>query len=200
MDVVILALATTLLSLFFAYTNGVQDASSTAATMVACGAASPRAAVLYAATLGFAGALLGGSAVAFTIQALIDVPAGPLLSEVLLAAVTGAAFWNVVTWKKGLPSSSTHSLVGGLVGATAAGAGLSSVAWGLDELLAGQLAGVIKVVFFILVAVAAGFAGGYLIRKASAVLLRPASRSVTRHLLRAQWFTTGALSLRPRGQ
>jgi len=194
MDALVLAAATVLLALVFAYTNGVQDASSTAATMVASGAASPRSAVIYAALLGLTGAMLGGSAVAFTMMHVVDIQPGLLLSEVMLAAVVGATLWNIFTWKKGLPSSSTHSLVGGLAGAAAAGAGLGSVAWGIDELASGELVGLTRIVLFLIASVAVGFVGGYALRKISALLLRPAKRTVTRHLLRAQWLTTGMLA------
>lgn len=194
MDALVLAAATVLLALVFAYTNGVQDASSTAATMVASGAASPRSAVIYAALMGLTGAMLGGSAVAFTMMQVVDIQPSLLLGEVMLAAVMGATLWNVFTWKKGLPSSSTHSLVGGLVGAAAAGAGLGSVAWGIDELASGELIGLSRIVLFLFMSVAAGFIGGYVLRKVSALLLRPAKRTVTKGLLRAQWITTGMLA------
>lgn len=194
MDALILAAATVLLALAFAYTNGVQDASSTAATMVASGAASPRSAVVFGALMGLAGAMLGGSAVAFTMMQVVDVPPGLLLGEVMLAAVAGATLWNIFTWKRGLPASSTHSLVGGLVGAAAAGAGLGSVAWGIEEIASGELIGLSRIVLFLIVSVAAGFMGGYALRKVSALLLRPAKRTVTRNLRRAQWITTGLLA------
>lgn len=194
MDPLILATATALLALIFAYTNGVQDASSATATMVASRAASPRSAVVFAALLGFIGAMLGGSAVAFTMQGMVDVPPGEALSEILLAAVAGATLWNIFTWKKGLPSSSTHALIGGLAGAAAAGAGLGSVVWGVDELAVGHLTGLTRVVLLLIVSVAVGFVGGYIVRKASAVILRPAKMGVTKHLLRAQWLTTSMLA------
>jgi len=193
-DVLFLVILAVLLALFFAFTNGVHDAASTAATIIACGAATPRAGVVLVAILGFAGALLGGSAVAFTVQGLLDVDTGPLLTAILLAAVVGATAWNLVTWRLGLPSSSTHSLVGGLVGAAVAGAGLGSVVWGLDELAAGELTGLVKVVAFLILSVAVGFAGGFAVRRISAVLLRPARQSINRRLRQAQWLTTAALA------
>ncbi|NLK26368.1 MAG: inorganic phosphate transporter [Euryarchaeota archaeon] len=194
MDILFLAILTFILALFFTFTNGVHDASATASTMVACGATSPRRAVFFVSLLGFLGAILGGSAVALTLQTLIVVETGPLLVKIIFAAVTGATAWNVVTWRSGLPSSSTHSILGGLVGATSAGAGLGSVAWGLEELAMGELAGLTKVVVFLILSVIVGFVGGYLVRKISAVLLRGANRAVNNSLRRAQWFTTGTLA------
>ncbi|HOB38957.1 MAG TPA: inorganic phosphate transporter [Methanomassiliicoccaceae archaeon] len=193
-EIELLAAATIILALLFAFTNGVQDASSTVATMVASGVTSPRSAVFYAALLGLIGAMLGGSAVAFTMQSLVELPSGKLMGELLLAAVAGATLWNVITWRRGLPSSSTHSLIGGLVGAAAMGAGLSSVSWGADELAAGQLVGMAKIIAFLFISVATGFIGGYLLRKLSAILLRPARSTVVLNLRRLQWLTTGMLA------
>jgi PiT family inorganic phosphate transporter len=181
-------------ALFFAFTNGFQDSSATVATMVASRAASPKAGVLYSAAFGFLGAVLGGSAVAFTVEGLVHTSSDELFIFILFAAVVSASAWNLVTWWFGLPSSSTHALIGGLVGAGIAGAGTGSISWGLEELLAGQLVGLAKVVTFLMVSVGIGFAGGFVIKKASMVLLRNAKRKVNRSISRAQFLTTAVLS------
>ena len=187
-------MSTVILALIFAYTNGVLDASPRVATMVASRAASPSSAVIYAATLGLIGSILGGSAVAFTMMQVIDVEPSPTLGRMMLAALMGATLWNIITWRKGLPSSSTHSLVGGLVGAAAAGAGMGSISWGIEELVHGQVVGLSRIVLLLILSVAAGFIGGYVLRKVTAIVLRPANRTVTKHLLNTQWFTTGVLA------
>jgi inorganic phosphate transporter, PiT family len=182
------------LALFFAFTNGFQDSSATVATMVASRAASPKAGVLYSATFGFLGAILGGSAVAFTVEGLVHVASDALLIYILFSAVLSAASWNLITWWFGLPSSSTHALIGGLVGGGIAGAGLGSISWGWDELLTGQLTGLTKVLIFLMISVGIGFIGGFAIKKASMFVLRSSKRSVNRSIKRSQFVTTAILS------
>jgi PiT family inorganic phosphate transporter len=193
-DLVILSGMVVVVALFFAFTNGFQDSSATVATMIACGAATPRTGVLYSAAFGFIGALLGGSAVAFTIEGLVQIDSSTIMVQVLFSAVLSAASWNLITWWFGLPSSSTHGLVGGLVGGGVAGAGVGSINWGVEELVAGELTGVVKVLLFLVLSVAIGFAAGFAVKKASKVALRNAKRTVNRPIRMAQFITTAVLS------
>jgi len=193
-DVVLVALAVVVVTAVFAFTNGFQDSASSVATMIAAGAATPRQGVLFSALFNFIGAVLGGSAVAFTVQGLVSVNVGIELAAVLLAAVVSATAWNLVTWWFGLPSSSTHALVGGLVGAGIAAAGAGSVSWGLAELANGQLTGISKVVALLLLSVLAGFLGGYLVKKLSLGLLRNAKRGINGPIRKSQFLTVAALA------
>ena len=191
----IIAIVTLILALAFSFTNGFHDASSTVATMIACGAATPRRAVILSAIWGFAGAMLGGTAVALTMLGLLTIAPGSTLVYVIFATLVGAVAWNLMTWIWGIPSSSTHALVGGLIGAGIASSGMSNVNWGLDELLsAGHMTGITKVVIFLFLSVGIGFAGGYLAIKLTKALLRNAKRSVNRPLMLSQYLTSGLLS------
>jgi PiT family inorganic phosphate transporter len=101
----------------FAWTNGVHDAANAIATSLSTGALTPRIALAMAALLNGLGALLGVD-VALTISArLVEVPAGRPGLVLVLAALLAAIGWNVFTWWLGLPSSSSHALIAGLVGA-----------------------------------------------------------------------------------
>src|SRR5680860_415206 len=116
-------------ALIFTLTNGLLDASSVVATFISCGAATPIQAISLAAICGLLGAVTSGSAVANTVSGIVAIPSEPALLKVLLAAVVGAVVWNLVAWKLGFPSSSTHALVGGLVGAVWVARGTSSVSY-----------------------------------------------------------------------
>src|SRR5262245_59170569 len=106
------------LSLVFEYINGFHDTANSIATVVATKVLTPRQAVVMAACMNLLGALLG-TAVATTIASgLIEQRAAS--QEVLSCALVAAIVWNLVTWRAGLPSSSSHALVGGLVGAAVA--------------------------------------------------------------------------------
>ncbi|MBC8016662.1 MAG: inorganic phosphate transporter, partial [Sporomusaceae bacterium] len=135
-------------ALIFTLTNGLNDASSVVATLICCGAASPIHAVCMAAIFGFLGAVTGGSAVANTISAIVTIPIETALLTVLLAGMVGAVLWNLVAWRFGLPSSSTHALVGGVVGAVWMSHGANYILWGWSELVGAnhQLIGISKVV------------------------------------------------------
>ncbi|HQN76644.1 MAG TPA: inorganic phosphate transporter, partial [Methanomassiliicoccales archaeon] len=111
----LLGLAGILLSLFFAFTNGYNDAGADVATMVSSGAASVKGALLTAATCNFAGAMLGGTAVVLTLQGVLTQVALSSIGIAIFSAVAAANVWNLVTWYYGIPSSSTHALIGGLV-------------------------------------------------------------------------------------
>jgi len=113
--------AVLLLAVVFDYINGFHDTANAIATSVATRALRPRNAVLMAASFNFIGAF-AGTAVATTIGAgLVDVQTST--TAVVAAALMGAIAWNLTTWRLGLPSSSSHGLIGGLLGATIMGAG-----------------------------------------------------------------------------
>jgi inorganic phosphate transporter, PiT family len=104
-------------ALIFTYTNGFHDAANAIATSVSTRALSPRAALLVAAVMNLCGALLGTGVAQTVGEGIIRPPAGSAGLAIVFAAVVGAIAWNFVTWRFGLPSSSTHALIGGLVGA-----------------------------------------------------------------------------------
>src|SRR3990170_749014 len=119
--------AVVIVALFFDFTNGFHDTANAIATSVSTRALSPRTAVLIAAILNFLGAFVS-FAVAATIAKGIVNPEVVTLS-VILAGLVGAITWNLVTWFLGLPSSSSHALIGGVGGAAIAAAGLDVVYW-----------------------------------------------------------------------
>lgn len=127
-----------ILGLTFDYINGFHDTANAIATSVSTKALSPRAAIMVAASLNFLGAL-SGTAVAATIGKGIIKPE-IVTPEVLSAALVGAIFWNLFTWYFGIPSSSSHALIGGLVGAALAGFGPNEVSWnGFVKIFSGLL-------------------------------------------------------------
>ena len=114
-------------ALAFDFTNGFHDTANAVATSVSTRALSPRLAVLIAAIANLAGAFVT-TAVAKTVgKGIIDL--GHITNQTLLAALLGAIAWNLFTWWLGLPSSSSHALIGGLVGAALAQAGENGVLW-----------------------------------------------------------------------
>jgi inorganic phosphate transporter, PiT family len=114
-------------ALVFDYINGFHDAANAIATSVSTRALTPRVALLLAAVMNFVGALLGTGVAQTVGQGIIDPPQGQAGLVVVLCALLGAITWNLITWWLGLPSSSSHALIGGLVGAAIASAG--SVQW-----------------------------------------------------------------------
>jgi inorganic phosphate transporter, PiT family len=117
------------LALAFAFTNGVHDASNAIAPLVATRGARPEQAVRLAAVCNLLGPLLFGTAVADTIAGIVTVE-GSTGVAIIGAALLAAVAWNAATWALGLPSSSGHALVGGLVGAGLAGSGVHAIRWG----------------------------------------------------------------------
>ena len=138
-------------ALAFDYINGFHDAANAVATVVSTGVLPLRTAILLAALLNFAGALTG-TAVAATIgKGLIEPNA--VTQVVVLSALLGATLWNLVTWYFGIPSSSSHALVGGLVGSAVAHAGGRSI----------RSEGLIKVIESLVVSPLVGFALGFVL-------------------------------------
>jgi PiT family inorganic phosphate transporter len=114
-------IVTIAVALFFTYTNGFHDSANAIATSVSTRALTPRAALAMAAVMNLAGAFLGSGVAKTVSEGLIATPSGSSGMGLLLAALIGAITWNLITWYFGLPSSSSHALFGGLVGAALAG-------------------------------------------------------------------------------
>jgi len=120
-------LAVVLIALFFDFTNGFHDAANAVATSVSTRAISPRLAVLGAAAFNFAGAFLSLKVAATVGKGIVDPHAVTL--KVVLAGLVGAIVWNLLTWFIGLPSSSSHALIGGISGSAIAAAGFGVMEW-----------------------------------------------------------------------
>jgi PiT family inorganic phosphate transporter len=196
MSVLLIAAVIVFVSLLFAVTNGIHDSSSMVATPISCEAMSPRVAVVFASVVGFAGAMLGGSAVSNTVSSIISLPADSNLLPILLASVLSATIWNLVTLRVRLPSSSTHALIGGMVGAAVAASGTSSVHWGWSELTgsAHRLDGVTLVVVFLLMSILIGFLLGLVIQALSRQALKNATKKANVPIRRAQLLTAALLA------
>ena len=115
-------------ALLFDFLNGLHDAANSVATVVSTGVLRPQWAVAWAALFNFVAFAVFGLHVAQTVGTGI-VEAGVVDARVILGALSGAIAWNVITWWRGLPSSSSHALIGGLTGAGIAKAGLAAVVW-----------------------------------------------------------------------
>ena len=191
-----LAVFTVVIVLLFDYTNGFHDAANIVATVIASRAMSPAQAVLVVGVFEFLGPLLGGTAVANTIGKFItlgDLP--PLLSlSVLFCGLLGAIVWNFITWWRGIPSSSSHALVGGLAGAVSVAVGTDHVVWGLTELGQGHLTGVTKVLLALVLSPLIGFWCGFLIHRLMHQLMLAARPRANSGLRAAQYLTAAGLA------
>ncbi len=155
-DGFLLLLIIIFLALAFDYINGFHDAANAIATVVSTKVLTPRTAVLYGAVLNFIGALMGTEVAATIGKGLVDI--NLVSMEMVACALIGAIIWNLATWWWGLPSSSSHALIGSLLGATCFSAnnwqGVSWVHW--DKFIN-------KIVTPMFASPAAGFAVGFLL-------------------------------------
>jgi PiT family inorganic phosphate transporter len=126
MDPILIVGLVVALALFFDFTNGFHDTANSSATAIATGALKPRTAVIIAALMNLLGAFLS-TAVAKTISVSLINEGVNLGAEMVFAGLTGAILWNLTTWLLGLPSSSSHALFGGLIGAALAYAGVAAI-------------------------------------------------------------------------
>ena len=174
-----------IVALLFDFMNGFHDAANSIATIVSTRVLKPHHAVIWAAAFNFLAYFLFQLKVATTIgKGTID----PSIVDyyVVFGALVGAIVWNVITWYYGIPSSSSHALVGGLVGAAVSKAGF-------DGLIT---AGVLKIVAFIFVAPFLGFVmGGLLMVIVSWICRNMAPRKVDKHFRRFQLLSAAAYSL-----
>ncbi|AYG02783.1 inorganic phosphate transporter [Gryllotalpicola protaetiae] len=131
MDALAIVILVVVLGLVFDFTNGFHDTANAMATSVATGALKPRVAVLISAVLNLIGAFLSTEVAATVSGGIVKEGQGgiEITPVMIFAGLVGAIMWNLATWYVGLPSSSTHALFGGLIGAAIVGSGFNAVDW-----------------------------------------------------------------------
>ena len=179
-----LIIAIIVLALVYDFLNGVHDSSNVVATMISSRALSPRAALTMTAIAEFSGPLIFGVAVANTIGHEV-VDAGAISTQVLLAALLSAILWNLLTWSLGFPSSSSHALIGGFVGAVVVGAGWHAL----------QIRGLEKILIALFTSPIIGFLFGFIILRLIFLLSWNASPRINKYFRRFQVVTSLALAL-----
>ena len=172
--------AVVLVALFFDFTNGFHDAANSIATSVSTRAIAARPAVIVSAILNVAGAFISIKVAATVAKGIVDP--GVITPSIVLAGLVGAISWNLVTWYFGLPSSSSHALIGGVVGSAVAANGFDVVKWhGLEE----------KVLVPSLLAPFLGIAGAALIMTALIWLIRRRSPGLVNRVFRRLQLVSG---------
>jgi inorganic phosphate transporter, PiT family len=187
MDLSLFAIFVIAVALVFDFTNGMHDAANSISTVVSTRVLSPRQAVVWAAFFNFIAFLIFGAAVAKTIGGhMVNIPNEHPWLTVVFAGLIGAISWNVITWFFGLPSSSSHALIGGLGGAAIAKGGFSVI----------KPSGWYLTLIFIVLAPLIGLVGGFLLKVITTWILRkqPAGR-VNKWSRILQLFSAAAYSL-----
>jgi PiT family inorganic phosphate transporter len=172
------------LALIFDFLNGIHDSSNIVATMISSKAFRPSIALGVTAVAEFAGPLIFGVAVAKAIGEGI-ISADLLNIDVLVAALFGSILWNLITWFFGIPSSSSHALIGGIVGAVAIGAGFEAIKFG----------GLTKVLLALFFSPIIGFVFGFIFTRLIFFLARGASPKINWWFKRSQLITAISLAL-----
>jgi PiT family inorganic phosphate transporter len=184
------------LLLLFDLTNGFHDTANMIGTVVATQAMTPLQALLLVSLFTLLGPFLGGTAVANVLGEFVqlgDLPPGPGVT-VILSGVLGAISWNLLTWRYGLPSSASHALVGGLIGAVLIATDPQHVVWGWDALAQGHWLGLSKIVAALLFSPVLGMALGFILLRLARWLLRAARPGINHRLRQAQWLGTAGLA------
>ncbi|AVX21659.1 MAG: inorganic phosphate transporter [Bacillota bacterium] len=177
-----LVIIVVILALLFDYLNGFHDTANAVATSIATRALSPRQAILLAAAFDFLGAVTH-TAVAATIGKGIVDPAA-ITQTVLIGALSAAIFWNLFTWYYGIPSSSSHALIGGLVGAAAAQHGFALIKW----------TGLSKIILSLILSPILGLVVGYLVMVGFFWLFRFSHPHQTNNVFRRLQILSAALT------
>jgi PiT family inorganic phosphate transporter len=172
------------IALLFDFLNGFHDSANVVATTIASGAMSPRVALSVSAITNFIGPFLFGVAVATTIGTEV-VTEEAVTVPTALAALLSAIVWNIITWWFGIPSSSSHALIGGFVGAAIIGFGFDAI----------QVDGLTKVLLALLVSPILGFVFGYIILAIILLIGRGFTPRVNELFRKGQWITTITLGL-----
>jgi inorganic phosphate transporter, PiT family len=179
-----LLIAVIVLALAFDFLNGVHDSSNVVATMISSRALPPRTALTMTAVAEFLGPFIFGVAVANTIgNEVVDSEAISL--QVLLAALISAILWNLFTWYMGFPSSSSHAMIGGLVGAVVMGAGWSAI----------KVEGLEKVLIVLFTSPIIGFVFGFMIIRMIFLISWNATPRINGFFKKGQIFTGLSLAL-----
>ena len=172
------------IALLFDFLNGFHDSANVVATTIASSAMSPRVALSISALTNFIGPFLFGVAVATTIGTEV-VTEEAVTVPTAMAALLSAIVWNLITWWLGIPSSSSHALIGGFVGAALIGFGISAI----------QIDGLTKVLLALFLSPILGFIFGYIILTFILWIGRGFSPRVNEVFLKGQWLTTITLGL-----
>ena len=172
------------IAIAFDFLNGFNDSANVVATIISSQAMTPRDALLLAAIANFVGPFIFGVAVAKTIASEVAIPSAMTIA-VVMAALVSASTWNLITWYFGIPSSSSHALIGGIIGAVLIGSGPEALA----------PAGLAKVVIALFTSPLLGFAAGYLVLRLIRLMSRDATPRVNVLFKRAQVATGFILAL-----
>ncbi len=172
------------IALLFDFLNGFHGSANTVATMISSRAMAPRKALALSAIANFIGPFLFGVAVATTIGHEVVAEQAATL-PVVLAALIAASVWNLLTWLLGIPSSSSHALIGGLVGAAVIGYGFQAI----------LLPGLLKVLLALLLSPIAGLLAGYVLMKVTFFLARGATPRINVFFKHIQTLTATVLAL-----
>ncbi len=172
------------LALIFDFLNGIHDSSNVVATMISSRALTPRTALWMTALANFLGPFIFGVAVAETIGHEI-VASTAIDTTVLVAALVSAIIWNILTWILGFPSSSSHALIGGILGAVIIGAGWQAI----------ELKGMEKILIALFLSPLLGFLIGFIVLRLSLLASWKASPRINGLFRRSQVVTALALAL-----
>jgi PiT family inorganic phosphate transporter len=184
---VLLIVAIIIIALIFDFTNGFHDSANSISTVVSTKVLSPRSAVAFAAFFNFIAAFGFGVAVASTISKIIqlDFVQTGIIPYIILSALIGAIVWNLITWFFGLPTSSSHALIGGLAGAGISAAGLAAIKWSTVELVA----------MFMVISPMIGLACGFVFMAVVLNVTKKANKQTTEtYFRRLQLFSAAAYS------
>jgi PiT family inorganic phosphate transporter len=175
------------IALLFDFTNGFHDSANSISTVVSTKVLSPKRAVVFAAFFNFIAAFGFGVAVASTISKIIQIELvqTAVIPYIVLGALIGAISWNLITWFFGLPTSSSHALIGGISGAGIAAAGFAAIKWSTVELVA----------TFMILSPLIGLTCGFIFMAAVLNLTKNANKaSAEHHFKRLQLFSAAAYS------
>jgi len=172
------------LAILFGFLNGMRDSSNIVATMISSRAFTPQTALVITATAEFLGPFLFGVVVANTIGSQV-IDSSVLTLDAIAACLIGAILWNLITWLFGIPGSSSHALIGGMVGAVWIGVGFHAI----------KLAGLYKVLIALIASPLIGFIGGFLVTRLIYFLASHATPRINDFFRNAQFFTAVALGL-----